>query len=389
MLNRRQALTAAALAMAGRSSWFARRACAQDVPFVDRTATIGDDSTWESSSQAAIAVERGLGWLAANQGSAGNWGSSDLGLVGLGALAFLAAGHAPGRSKYGTTVARALDFILSSAKPSGLLNISSPNNDMYNHGLAVFVLTQAFGVHDDRRMSPALDKGLKLISNVQSDDGGWNYIAAKHPRGHDLSLTVMQAKALRAGMDMGMDIPSTVVDRAIAYIRGKYSTAGPPDGKRYGSDPLAARPGAFTYTGGEVTRGAEPIAMAACGAVCLQEFGQYDDFRIFRSLDLAAERYRKFVELKKNSLPGDAYMMYYLAQGLYQVGNPWWKREYPFVRDTILRTQAEDGSWEGGHRHGRPGKLFGTAVGAFVLSIPNRYLPILQRGERMGRGLGG
>ena len=124
--------------------------------------------------------------------------------------------------------------------------------------------------------------------------------------------------------------------------------------------------------------------------VCLQEFGRYDDFRIFRSLDLAAERYRKFVEVKKGTLPGDAYMMYYLTQGLYQVGNPWWKREYTYVRDTILRTQAADGSWQGGwYRGGRPGQLFGTSVGVFALSIPNRYLPILQRGRRTGRGLGG
>ncbi len=378
MLNRRQALTAAGLALAGRSSLFA-----------EQTTAIGHDSTWEESPQAATVVKRGLSWLAANQGSAGNWGSNDLGLVGLGALAFLAAGHAPGRSEYGANVARALNFVLSSVKPSGLLNISSPNNDMYNHGLAVFVLTQAFGVYDDRRIGPVLDKGLKLISNVQCDDGGWSYFATQRPRGNDLSLAVMQAKALRAGMDMGLDIPSSVVQRAIAFIRGKYTTAGSPDGRRYGSDALAARPGAFNYSGQRIEAGAKAIAMAACGAVCLQEFGQYDDFRIFRSLDLAAERYRKFIEPKTGAMPGDAYMMYYFTQGLYQVGNPWWKREYPYVRDTILRTQAADGSWEGGYRGGHAGRLFGTAVGVFALSIPNRYLPILQRGQRTGKGLGG
>jgi hypothetical protein len=40
-----------------------------------------------------------------------------------------------------------------------------------------------------------------------------------------------------------------------------------------------------------------------------------------------------------------------------------------------------DGSWDGGRVSGVPGKLFGTSVGVFVLSIPNRYLPILQEGE--------
>jgi hypothetical protein len=30
---------------------------------------------------------------------------------------------------------------------------------------------------------------------------------------------------------------------------------------------------------------------------------------------------------------------------------------------------------------GKPGDLYGTAVAVFVLSIPNRYLPILQEGK--------
>ena len=340
----------------------------------------------EESRQAATAVEKGLKWLAANQGRLGNWSSNDLGLVSLGALAFLSAGHAPDRSKYGVNVERALDFVLTRAKPSGLLNIADPHQDMYNHGLSVFVLTQAFGVSGNPRMGGVLEKGLKLILSVQSDDGAWDYEAQKGARGNDLSLTVMQAKALRAGMDMGMDIPADAIERAKRWVRSVYETAGPPDGKQYGNDPLSRRPGAFTYNGGGVADGYKSIAMAACGAVCLQEFGEYDDFRIPRSLDLAAERYRKFVKPEKGKLPGDAYLIYYFTQALYQIGNPWWKKEYPYVRDTILRTQAADGSWHGGYRYNQPGGLFGTAVGVFALSIPNRYLPILQRGQRTGKG---
>ncbi len=71
-----------------------------------------------------------------NQGAEGNWESNDLGLVSMGALAFLSAGHAPGRGKYGMACERALDYVLKNAKPSGLLNISNGQRDMYNHGLA-------------------------------------------------------------------------------------------------------------------------------------------------------------------------------------------------------------------------------------------------------------
>jgi hypothetical protein len=30
---------------------------------------------------------------------------------------------------------------------------------------------------------------------------------------------------------------------------------------------------------------------------------------------------------------------------------------------------------------GKPGQLYGTAVGCFILAIPNRYWPILQEGK--------
>ena len=51
----------------------------------------------EITPQSESALEKGLEWLARNQGPEGNWGSSDLGLVSMGALAFMSAGHAPGR----------------------------------------------------------------------------------------------------------------------------------------------------------------------------------------------------------------------------------------------------------------------------------------------------
>ena len=333
-------------------------------------ASAREDNRWETTQAGVTAVQRGLQWLARSQGVAGNWGSNDLGLVSLGALAFLAAGHAPERSKqYGDNVSRALNFVLSSAKPSGLLNISDPRRDMYNHGLSAFVLTQAYGVHHDRRMGPALDKALKLISRVQCSDGGWEYTAVRMSRGHDLSLTVMQAKALRGAMDMGLEVPPEVIARAIAYVRRCFRGAG------------EGGAGAFTYRGDPIRPGRGAIGVAACGAVCLQEFGEYDDYRIQQSLNLASNRIRSHIGSEKGQLPLEAYAMYYVAQGLYQVGGNHWRQVYPMVRDAMVKTQHGDGFWRDSRVTGQPGQLFATAVGVFALSVPNRYLPILQRGK--------
>ena len=347
----------------------------------------------EITAQSRAASDAGLRWLAENQGAAGNWGCNDLGLVSLGVLAFLSDGHMPGRGLYGDNVKRGLDYIVSNAKPSGLLNISNERRDMYNHGLATFVLTQAYGMSNDPELGRVLDRALQLISDVQAADGGWDYIARRQDRGHDLSLAVMQAKALRGAMDVGMEVPPRTVELAIQSVRRHYKVIGNPDGKgnRYGKDPLADRPGVFTYDGNRVT-----TAMGAAGAVCLQEFGEYEDFRIYRSADYVLEQVQKESKgwkQRDGKVPLDAYTLYYVAQALFQVGGERWEEGFPLLRDGLVARQRlgggrnDDGSWDAGaHVGGRDGRLFGTATAVFVLNIPNRYLPILQPADASQTG---
>ncbi len=126
------------------------------------------EGDWETTPASEAALARGLAWLERNQGPQGNWESNDLGLVSMGALAFLAAGRTPGIGKQGQPVERALGFVLSGAQPNGLLNISSPGRAMYNHGLATFVLGQAHGMTADPRINGVLDRSLKLIVSPRS-----------------------------------------------------------------------------------------------------------------------------------------------------------------------------------------------------------------------------
>ncbi len=347
------------------------------------------EGEWESTPEARAALDKGLEWLAKNQTAEGNWGSNDLGLVSMGALAFLAAGHGPGRGKYGQNVERALGFVVRGAKPSGLLNISDAQRDMYNHGLSAFVLGQAYGISDDARIGTTLEKALALIAATQCRDGGWDYQARSHERGHDLSLAVMQAKALRSAMDSGFEVSPEVVRLAIQSVREHYA----PRGGRQGQVDERQVPGQFTYDKGG---GNASTAMAACGVVCLQEFGQYEDWRIPKSMRPVNEAIRMLPAAKEGDglMPFDAYTLYYVGQALYQVGGEDWKAGYPKLRDHLVRSQVQspgeasrDGCWVdqgrqgGGRVGGKPGQLYGTSVACFVLAIPNRYLPILQEGK--------
>jgi hypothetical protein len=343
------------------------------------------EGDWEITPASEEAKRRGLQWLARHQGPQGNWQSENLGLVALGALAFMADGHTPGRGPYGQVIDRALDYVLKNAKPSGLLNIAGPQRDMYNHGLSCFVLGQAHGMMNDPRINPALDRALKLIANTQCDDGGWEYQAQRRPKGHDLSLVVMQAKALRSAVDSGLEVPPEVIESAIRAVRRYYNPATGGDRSKLDESALRKLPGQFTYTGND--RGT--LAMAACGVVCLQEFGQYDDWRIAKNVDVISQAIAGIKPARSNGeAPFDAYTTYYVGQAIYQVGGPTWSKLYPPLRDSLIASQQKsndplaDGSWSDNRRvGGQEGRLYATSVACFVLAIPNRYLPILQRAE--------
>jgi hypothetical protein len=346
----------------------------------------------EITPASEAALERGLAWLAKNQGADGSWGSNDLGLVSMGALAFMAAGHAPGRGKYGRELDRAVEFVISRSRPSGLLNIADPQRDMYNHGLATFVLGQAYGMTTtkDQRLGRVLDSALKLIANTQCEDGGCDYRAQRQHAGHDLSLAVMQAKALRSAVDSGLEVPPEVIGLAIHSVRDHYSTRG---GRGLPDAEQQKLPGQFTYSKGG---GGGTIAMAAAGVVCLQEFGQYDDWRIGKNMEVIDASIHEIPRsrTRDGSMPFDAYTLYYVGQALYQVGGKSWKENYPRLRDYLIDSQVHDpgnplihGTWRdhgsrgGGRVGGKDGELYATSVACFILAIPNRYLPILQEGK--------
>jgi hypothetical protein len=170
---------------------------------------------------------------------------------------------------------------------------------------------------------------------------------------------------------------------AIKCVRDHYRTA---SGRNNFDDAaVRAEPGHFTYDGHKGS-----VAMAACGVVCLQEFGEYDDWRIPRSMDYVRQfcqrvGYGSVRGSGKMSL--DAFTLYYVAQALYQSGGDDWEQLYPKIRDNLVLTQRDapedpdvHGSWEGARITAKTDLLYGTSVACFVLAIPNRYLPILQEG---------
>jgi hypothetical protein len=69
------------------------------------------------------------------------------------------------------------------------------------------------------------------------------------------------------------------------------------------------------------------------------------------------------------------YAHMYMSQVMYIAGENEWKEYYPKLRDHLIATQSEDGSWQGDS----VGRVYGTAIGLIILQLPYNNLPIMQR----------
>ncbi|MBT3568221.1 MAG: squalene--hopene cyclase, partial [Opitutae bacterium] len=153
--------------------------------------------------------KQGQGYLAKSQTDGGNWSDnsygSQAGVVGLATLALLARGDDPEFGPYRITVKRSLDYILARQdKKTGYIGSS-----MYNHGFATLALAEAYGITNDLRLGPALQKATDLILGSQKGNskGAWRY----GPESKDADTTVSGAQmvALFAARNAGLSVPES------------------------------------------------------------------------------------------------------------------------------------------------------------------------------------
>lgn len=313
-----------------------------------------EDRILEITPQTRQAIDRGLAYLASKQQSDGSFsgrGGKNTGVASFAVLSFMSTGVVPGRGPHGKVVARGIDYVLSNAQLNGL--ISNPqdtaNGPMYEHAMSTLLLAETWGMYHRSGVQDALQRAVDLIIASQNDQGGWRY--DPRPADADISVTVMQLVALRAGKDAGIRVPKRAFDDAIRYVKS------------------CARPnGGFVYQPGEASDG---YARTAAGVCSLLACGDFRSPEVLAGLKYLQER--KLQPLRGND-PHLHYAMYYAAQATYQAADPkQWQTWYPAVRDELTAQRASDGHWEG-----EAGPIYGTAMSILALSVPYRYLPIYQ-----------
>ena len=299
------------------------------------------------------AVKKALKYLADNQNPDGSWGdarySSDVGIVGLCSLSFMAAGHQPDRGPYGTILRRATDYLAKHSQRTGLIN--NPNAmagpPMYGHGFATLALAELYGMTRRADLRDKLESAVSLILRTQNSEGGWRY--QPRPADADLSVVVCQVMALRAAANAGIKVPKETTDRAVEYV------------KRCANNP----DGGFSYM--PSNRGSNQ-ARTGAGVLCLIVMGER-----------SADECKRGLEYLLTKPPGARdghmfYAFYYCTQATYQAGGKYWSYWYPKVSDYLLNSQRPDGSWYDG-----PGQAYGTAMGTLALQVPATLLPIYQK----------
>jgi prenyltransferase beta subunit len=319
-------------------------------------------------------IERGLAYLARKQSKDGSFrgdsmGSAPVATTSMACLAFMGAGHFPGRGKYGENVKRGLKYILRCTSRTGYINEGSGagrgsgGSGMHGHGFAMLFLAEVYGnVYDEdldfeMKIKNALKRAVKLTAYAQAPNGGWTY--DPEPRGDEGSVTITQVAGLRAARNAGISVPLRVIKKGKRYI---FRTCNPKTGLvRY------------RYAGGS-----ETPALTAAGMSVLTFLGEYKDKRIDKGL-----RYllRNAPWRRGRVVSGwggfTYYLIMYASIAMFQRGGSFWRKWWPPTRNYLIKLQRPNGSFEGDGYGG-----LWTAFALITLEIPYRYLSFIAEQER-------
>jgi hypothetical protein len=285
-------------------------------------------------------------------------------VTGLAVMALLSAGHVPGEGRYGPVLEKGIRWLLRKQQANGLL-ATDGHQEMYQHGIATLALAEAAGMTDDelgKDVRKAVAKAVRVILKAQRTRGdargGWRYRAFL-AQDADMSVTGWQMMALRAARNLGCDVPSSAIDRAVEYVKRCHNR----------------RSGGFCYQphGGLTVActGTSILALEICG----KEQHHCDEAKSGGSYLLRPQN------LPREGQQWFFYSVYYGSQAMFQLGGNYWREFRPRLHEVLLRMQ-KGGFWDGNSGDAaQGGRAYCTAMAILALTVEYRFLPIYQRGD--------
>jgi hypothetical protein len=317
------------------------------------------------SVKAARTIRRALDFMAKQQQKDGSFtargGQHRAAMTGLAGLAFLSAGHVPGRGKHAKVVEKAARFLIKLQDREGCY-ADAGGRSMHGHGYALHFMAEVYGMTNEptlaKKLRRSVQKGVRLSCRTQSTTGGWYYQPVASSQ-HEGSITITQVQAIWAARQAGINVPQKTINKGVEYMK-----------KSQQSD------GGISYRLG---MGGSRPALSVAGVMVFCGYGR----RETREAHKAIGYMRKMLAGKTKSRFGGSFQHYqdlYMGQALYQAGDPDWSKHYPKFRDKIISCQKTDGSINrGGGAFDSYGPVFSTACEVLVLAIPYQYLPTFQR----------
>jgi hypothetical protein len=303
-------------------------------------------------------VEQALTYLRQAQRENGHWPTRNVGyesaITSLAGLAFLSAGHVPGRGPEGAALTKAVRALLKSQRPDGIFAPRYATWVMYQQGLAVLFLSEALAGADEdlaREARPALEKGVAAILKAQSQAGGWRYTA--DPRDADVSVTSATLLALKAASLAGIAVPQEAVAKALAYVGKCRDKNG----------------GSFTYRPGiNSTRWAN----TAAAGVALSLWAGPKDPALQPAMDFVLGDRHKGIR------PYPSYTTRTVVEFTVQAGGEKPAALRAEMLAALAKKQRGDGSWPVEETESNYGQAYCTAEAVLALTADRRRLRVFQ-----------
>lgn len=327
------------------------------------------------------AVADGLDWLARHQADDGHWsdhGKCEKGNIcpagnflrgathaetGLAILAFQAGGYydfngksneRPEAERYSQVVQRGLDWLVEHQGEDG--RWFGPVATWYEHGMAMFAMTEACAVAYANRREPnprylyAAKKAIKFLEDHQYEQGGWQYAIDSRGTG-DTSVSGWQALALKSALEAEIPVAPETMSRVKYFFEQSWN---PNTGEtqympKYGS--------------------ATPLTTAV--GLIVQHF-------IAKSPDSTiAVKSAEFLTPKAAAgigRTGDFYTLYNCNLAMFLAGEDVWTNWNGAVRDEIIKRQITTGCARGSWINNY-GRTLDTAWAILALEVYYRYSP--------------
>jgi len=276
----------------------------------------------------------------------------------LAALAFLGHGETPDSEEFGPTVSKALQYLVAIIGPDGIVK----DKNMYTQGIVTLALSEAYGMTQSPAVKEPLERAVNAIIAGQKarkkdarHNGGWRYFIDAD--NSDTSVSGWMIMALKSARLAGIAVPEEAFEKASEYLWKMYGDGG------FGYDAPGRDPG--------------PTAI---GVLCQQFMGHADDKRTKRALETLRECRADWDKTKESFV---LYHWYYQTQAMFQAGGSYWEFWNRQIREAMVKNQADDGHWPLPPQSEQELKLvkadspvYSTALGALILEVYYRYLPI-------------